>query len=102
MSDIAVEWIDRGREPQCAPDPRFPAGIAVDLSDGADKTCTATLSYPAPRCGVYQITCRRCGLRTAITTAGRPDDPRSVTLPCHAKQRYGATVLTDSEKRPYQ
>jgi len=26
MSDFHIKWIDRGREPQCAPDPAYPNG----------------------------------------------------------------------------
>ena len=26
-----IEWIDRGKEPQCPPDPRYPSGIDVRL-----------------------------------------------------------------------
>jgi C4-type Zn-finger protein len=40
------------------------------------------LPYPAKRCGIYLVVCERCGYSAAITTAGRPDDPRKVTLPC--------------------
>lgn len=40
------------------------------------------LPYPAERCGVYLVTCDKCGYSAAITTAGRVDDPRSVTIPC--------------------
>lgn len=82
MSDFAIEWIDSGREPQCAPCPAYPKGKDCDCSLGAAATCTAFLPYPAPRCGYYLVECKTCGLRIAITTAGRPDDPRTVTLAC--------------------
>lgn len=84
MSDGAfkIDWIDRGREPQCAPNPAFPNGIDADLSKGAEKTCTADLPYPAKRCGVYRVECLICGHAVGITTAGRPDDPRSVKMAC--------------------
>jgi hypothetical protein len=82
MMDIEIHWLDRGREPQCPPNPAHPHGIDVDLSDGADTTCTVGLPYPAKRCGLYMVACRKCGIKVGITTAGRPDDPRSVTLPC--------------------
>lgn len=80
-----VEWIDRFREPQCPPDPAFPAGKDVRLTESEREgiaTCIATLSYPAKRCGIYVVECETCNVRVAVTTAGRPDDPRSVEIPC--------------------
>ena len=79
---LTVEWIDRGREPQAEPDPKYPSGIDVDVSEGAAKICTASLPYPAKRCGLYLIKCSVCGLSVGVTTAGRPDDPRSVKVAC--------------------
>jgi len=79
---LKIEWKDRNREPQCAPNPEFPNGKDIDISDGAQKKCTAHVPYPAKRCGVYVIKCMVCGMKIGVTTAGRPDDPRSVTLPC--------------------
>ncbi len=80
---LSIEWFDRGRWPQCAPDPRFPKGKDCDLTiEDAVASCKIDLPYPAKRCGVYMVTCGRCGLRVGITTAGRPDDPRSAKLPC--------------------
>ena len=82
---IDVQFLDSGREPQCKSDPRWPDGkdisLVRDYSMG-DSQCCMNLPYPAPRCGVYAITCRKCGFTAAITVAGRPDDPRTVTLPC--------------------
>jgi hypothetical protein len=43
-----VEWIDSGREPQCAPDPRFPDGMEVDISGGAARACTVRPALPCP------------------------------------------------------
>ena len=79
---IKVTWHDHGREPQCPPNPAHPNGIDVDLSEGQSKTCSTDLQYPAPRCGVHFVMCKKCKFSAAITTAGRPDDPRSVKLPC--------------------
>jgi hypothetical protein len=78
---LAVKWVDGGREPQCAPDPRFPSGVDVDMSEGR-KACETALGWPARRCGVYVVTCDVCGLTTVVTTAGRPDDPRWVKVAC--------------------
>lgn len=79
---MKVEWIDRGREPRCAPDPKYPNGRDVDMSGDAERTCSADLPYPAKRCGLYVIECPKCLLRVGVTTAGRPDDPRSVKFAC--------------------
>ena len=79
---FSIIFLDSGREPQCAPDPAYPDGKHIDLAGKAVPKCTRNVPYPAPRCGVYVITCDECELRAAITVAGRPDDPRSVTLRC--------------------
>jgi hypothetical protein len=78
-----VKWIDGMREPQCAPDPAYPNGIDIDVSGDSKETCTTDLPYPAKRCGYFLVNCELCSLSVAITTAGRPDDPRSVKLRCH-------------------
>lgn len=80
---MKVEWIDGKREPQCAPNPEYPNGIAVDASGGAEKTCTVELPYPARRIGRYMVECPVCGARTMCTTAGRTDDPKSIKVACH-------------------
>jgi DNA-directed RNA polymerase subunit RPC12/RpoP len=79
---MKVHFVDSGREPQCPPDPKYPKGIDADLSQGAAVTCIVQLPYPAPRCGLMVVECPRCGLRVAVTVAGRVDDPRSVKLQC--------------------
>jgi hypothetical protein len=83
MADnLSVKWLDKGREPKCAPDPAYPSGIDVDLSFGAARTCRTDLFYPAKRCGVYVVRCSICGHSVGVTTAGRPDDPRSLVIAC--------------------
>lgn len=84
-SKVKIEWVDGGREPQCSPNPSFPEGIDLDCSSGAELACTYDLPYPAKRCGYYLITCKVCGFKAGATTAGRPDDPRSITMPCKIK-----------------
>ena len=84
---FAIEWHDFEREPQVTPDPAFPAGKDLDISADRTPSCRTELPYPAPRCGVYRVECLLCGLVVAATTAGRPDDPRSLTLACNAKGR---------------
>ena len=77
-----IRWIDRGREPRNPPNPDYPDGIHVDVSRDSAPSCRADLPYPARRCGVYKVVCRRCGMSVAVTTAGRADDPRSLTMAC--------------------
>ena len=77
-----LAWIDHGREPQCEPNPDYPDGKDCDVTLGQRPACRSTLPYPARRCGAYIVTCKRCGYRVAVTTAGRPDDPRSIMIPC--------------------
>ena len=84
---MKVDWIDRGREPQCPPNPLYPDGIDVDCSAGAVITCTAQLSYPAPRCGYWAIKCDTCGQAIVVTTAGRRDDPRTVKIACELMKK---------------
>jgi len=77
----SIEWVDSGHEPQNRPNPKYPDGIDLDMSRGG-RFCEVALPYPAKRIGYYMIECSQCGLRVAISTAGRPDDPRSVKLSC--------------------
>ena len=77
-----ITWYDAGREPRSPPDPAYPDGIDVDMSNRATQTCQTALPYPAKRCGQYLVKCETCGLTTIVTTAGRRDDPRSVRLRC--------------------
>ncbi len=85
-----IDWVDHHREPQCKPNPDYPDGIDIDVTQGEETTCTVALPYPARRCGLYIVACTLCGYRMALTTAGRPDDPRSVKLPCILKGRTHA------------
>lgn len=77
-----VRWEDSGKEPQCSPNPDYPDGINVDVSGGAEKTCLVELPYPAMRIGRYKVTCPVCGATAGCTTAGRPDDPKSIKMAC--------------------
>lgn len=81
---FTIEWQLRAPgQAQCPADPRYPDGMALDLSDGRGTTCTTDLPYPAAGLGVHLITCRLCGACVMVTAAGRRDDPRCITLPCH-------------------
>lgn len=82
MGRLDVQWLDAGREPECPSDPAYPSGKDIDAAGDAKRACEVLLKYPAKRCGCYVIRCRLCGRSTAVTTAGRPDDPRSVRLSC--------------------
>lgn len=77
-------WIDGKREPKCRPNPAFPNGVDLDLANDR-PACQTDLPWPAKRIGHYHVTCDICGCTALITTAGRPDDPRSVRLPCKRK-----------------
>lgn len=80
-----VIWQDSGKYPKHKPNPDYPTGIDLDMVEDEQKAqCLVQLAYPAKRIGLYKITCKTCGLTAAVTTAGRPDDPRSVRLPCKA------------------
>jgi len=82
---FAIIWYDSGREPQCPSNPLFPQGMDINLQGTALHGCTVMLPYPAKRCGVYQLICKVCGLSVGVTTAGRPDDPRSLTVACRMR-----------------
>jgi hypothetical protein len=82
-----LTWVDKGREPHSPPNPDYPDGIDLDSSGGAKLSCLVPLPYPARRCGDYIVYCRLCGLKVIATTAGRPDDPRSIKLACQRMTR---------------
>lgn len=84
---MKVMWFDEGCEAKGSPNPAYPDGIDVDCSGGAEATCTQPLPYPAKRCGQYLVVCESCGKTIVITTAGRPDDPRSVKVACKIASR---------------
>jgi hypothetical protein len=77
-----ITWRDSGKPPQVKPNPDYPTGKDVDVTDDAADSCTVPLPYPAKRIGAYIVACKLCGYRAGCTTAGRPDDPRSIRLPC--------------------
>ncbi len=85
MSNFDIKWVDGNREPQCKPNPAYPNGIDIDCSYSRSPICKSDLPYPAKRCGIYVVECLECGQIMVITTAGRLDDPRSVTLSCEMR-----------------
>jgi len=79
-----LDWIDKGTEAQCKPDPLFPDGRHLNTYNTYDgEKCKVTLPYPAKRCGLYTIFCKVCNASLGCTTAGRSDDPRSIVLKCN-------------------
>ncbi len=79
---IDITFNDSGRAATQPSNPKFPDGIDIDISAPGRASCCFNLSYPAPRVGTYSIVCRTCRYTAVITVAGRPDDPRTLTLPC--------------------
>lgn len=79
---MKVKWIDGKREPQCPPNPAYPDGIDLDGTLPGEPSCVAELPYPAKRCGAYLVVCPVCDAHALVSTAGRPDDPRSVKVAC--------------------
>lgn len=78
-----IDWRQRGGPPKNPSDPRYPRGIDLDLTDGARRACLVDLPYPTPKfIGVLMVRCLTCDRTAMLTTAGRPDDPRTVRLPC--------------------
>jgi hypothetical protein len=80
-----IEWLDRGHPPRVAPNPDYPDGIPMlDVGNGAKHTCTVELPYPTGHVnvGTWIIECDVCRLRVGVTAASRPDDARSVRVPC--------------------
>ena len=88
QADWEINWIPRdgGRQPRVAPDPTLPNGKVVDFIHDPDlPSCVGKLPYvlwPERGIGLLLIKCRRCGVTAAVTTAGRPDDPTSLTQNC--------------------
>lgn len=74
-------FLDAFRDPQRAPDPKYPNGMDLDLTKGAPGCCFNT-PYPAPRCGAIHAECESCGASIAYTVAGRADDPRTLKMAC--------------------
>jgi len=81
-SHFRIQWIDHHRDPQEPPNPNFPNGRPLDISQGRSPNCTVELVHPTKRCGIYVIHCTKCRQRVAATTAGRVDDPSSVKMYC--------------------
>lgn len=87
QDQFTIQWRDSGEEPRVTPNPDYPDGIDLDMTEPGMPSCQTALPYPAKRIGLYIVICTKCGLRFGVTTAGRPDDPRSVRVSC--KTQFG-------------
>jgi hypothetical protein len=82
-----IHWIRRAPGPATQPpDPKYPFGMDHDITLGLRPACRIALPCPAAGIGIWAITCKRCGFVTACTTAGRADDPVSITIPCKRRE----------------
>lgn len=84
-----VVWHDSGHEPTQPPHKEWPSGVGLDTSRDAEFKCVVLLSYPAPRIGNYEVRCQLCGYAAMVTTAGRIDDPKTLTVPCKPRLSGG-------------
>jgi hypothetical protein len=79
-----IEFVSQGKKATQPPNPEYPNGLVITdptLKPGGLK-CQVHLEYPAPCVGTWVVKCNRCGKRVACTAAGRPDDPRVMTIAC--------------------
>lgn len=79
---IILEFKPSGRgKARCPTDPDWPNGKDLDISN-SEISCKVDLPYPAEECGTWIIRCSACGMSLGVTAAGRPDDPKSIKVPC--------------------
>lgn len=81
-----VKFIPSGRgKAQCPANPDFPNGIDINATTSPEQpSCKVDLPYPSPECGLVSVRCSLCRTSVLLTAAGRPDDPKSVTIPCNS------------------
>jgi hypothetical protein len=77
-----IHFNDSGRTATQKPNPKYPDGIDATCAKPGEESCCWNLPYPAPRCGTYSVVCETCHFTALVTVAGRPDDPRTLTMPC--------------------
>lgn len=72
---------------KCEPNPAYPNGKHVDATMAGSNvpTCRFDCPYPATERGAWVGHCHTCHGNFAVTAAGRPDDPLSLTFPCAHK-----------------
>jgi hypothetical protein len=81
VSNFDIKFMPSGRgKAQCPPNPDFPGGKEIPTPSGFG--CWVDLPYPAPECGAYAVRCHQCGSSCAITSVGRPDDPKRFQMMC--------------------
>lgn len=88
MSKFTIKFIDAECEAQSTPGPHWPEGVALIENPEADNHCATPLDR-APRCGVWEITCSKCGKLTLLTVYGRADDPRAIAIACDKRPDDG-------------
>ncbi len=97
--NIEIEFHPSGRrKAQCPSDPDYPHGKAVPRVGNAPDSCFVELPYPAPECGGWMCTCRKCGFTAYVTAAGRADDPVSFYMPCNGKITADALIAEQKGK----
>jgi hypothetical protein len=77
-----VDWVDLHRSSDAPADPAFPAGSPIDVALDALRACRIELPWPAERCGIWLVTCQKCGLYIRLKTTGKADDPNSLRVAC--------------------
>ena len=81
--EIKIEFISHGRKAKCPANPQFPGGKDIDATGGMEGLWV-DLPYPAKECGIWIVSGPNI-MRTAITAAGRTDDPKKVKVPYKEK-----------------
>jgi hypothetical protein len=85
-ADFEIRFKPSGRgKARCPADPDFPDGVRMDARTHPGPVCSIEFPYPAPECGLFYASCRKCPFTVAVTAAGRPDDPRALTVSCLPK-----------------
>lgn len=91
VGQFHIQWLDRGHDATGKSNALYPHGMDLYAALPDKPNCTAKLPYPQPapvrRCGMFVLRCRICGLTATCTTAGRADDPRSMTVNCRPMAR---------------
>lgn len=95
---FTIKYIDRGRPPRVKPDPRFKNGKHLD--SGERPACKVELPYMTQKnVGYWFVVCTKCKTNALITMASRPDDPKTLMLPC-AKGSDGEAGPERTKPRP--
>jgi hypothetical protein len=85
MTDLhadALRW-KKNIEWRASPDPVEMNTMRINCM--GVTSCIVPLPYPAKRSGAYLIRCE-CGMEIYVSTTGRLNDPRSVTVPCNVRE----------------